>query len=182
MLTIRPARDDDEEFLINLTPRLAEFARPAWRTADEIAQADRQILRDALLGRTDGAAVLVADMELSGGRAGYVFATTKSDYFTRESHAHVEVLAVDPAAEGRGVARALMAAVEQWARDRALGFITLNVFDGNTRARALYAGLGYEPETVHYRKALRPEAETSSRQAGQKIRIPEAMPHFIREG
>ena len=33
-------------------------------------------------------------------------------------------------------------------------FITLSAFAGNARARGLYEHLGYEPETLHYRKAL----------------------------
>ena len=154
MLTIRPACPDDEQFLIDLTRRLADFPLPAWRTADEIAQSDRQILREALGGRLPGSVILVAESTPRGEQAGYVFATTKSDYFTHTDHAHVEVLAVDPRAEGQGVARALMAAVEQWSRSRGHTWITLNVFDRNTRARGLYDRLGYEPETIHYRKAL----------------------------
>lgn len=153
-LTIRPARSDDEPFLTALLPRLADFPLPAWRTADEIARGDRRILLDALHGRTEHAAILVAESGPGGERAGYVFATTKHDYFTRAAHAHVEVLAVAAAAEHRGVARALMEAIEQWAGGRGYRHVTLNVFDRNTRAKALYDRLGYEPETIQYRKAL----------------------------
>jgi ribosomal protein S18 acetylase RimI-like enzyme len=153
-LTIRPARQDDEAFLVGLMPRLADFPLPAWRTADEIAQADRNLLHDALTGVLLHSAILVAELSPGGERAGYVFATTKHDYFTRAAHAHVEIIAVEPAAEGRGVARALMDAIEQWARRRGYRWVTLNVFDRNARARALYDSLGYEIETVRYRKAL----------------------------
>ena len=153
-LSIRPARTDDEPFLTALMPRLADFPLPAWRTADEIARADRQILHDALTGVLLHAVILVAESSPGGERAGFVFATTKHDYFTRAVHAHVEVLAVEPAAERRGVARALMAAIEEWARRRGYGWVTLNVFDRNARARAFYDSLGYEPETIHYRKSL----------------------------
>ena len=153
-LTIRPARHDDEAFLVALLPRLADFPLPAWRTAEEIARGDRQVLLDGLHGRLEHAAILVAELSPGGERAGYVFATTKHDYFTRAAHAHVEVIAVTPEAERRGVARALMDAIEQWARRRGYRHVTLNVFDRNTRAKALYDGLGYEVETVHYRKAL----------------------------
>ena len=83
-----------------------------------------------------------------------MFATTKHDYFTRAAHAHVEVLAVETGAERQGVARALMEAVEQWARRRGYTWVTLNVFDRNTRAKGLYDRLGYQPETIHYRKDL----------------------------
>ena len=153
-LTIRPARQDDEAFLVGLMPRLADFPLPAWRTAEEIAQADRHLLHDALTGVLLHSAILVAELSPGGERAGYVFATTRHDYFTRAAHAHVEIIAVEPAAEGRGVARALMDAIEQWARRRGYRLATLNVFDRNARARALYDSLGYEIETVRYRKAL----------------------------
>lgn len=153
-LTIRPARHDDEEFLVSLLPRLADFPLPAWRTADDIARGDRQILLDALHGKIEHSAILVAELSPGGERAGYVFATTRHDYFTRAAHAHVEVIAVESGAERCGVARALMDAIEQWAKRRAYRWVTLNVFDRNTRAKALYDSLGYEPETIHFRKDL----------------------------
>jgi ribosomal protein S18 acetylase RimI-like enzyme len=153
-LTIRPARHDDEAFLVSLLPRLADFPLPAWRTSEEIACGDRQTLLDALHGTLEHSAILVAELSPAGQQGGYVFATTKHDFFTRAAHAHVEVIAVTPEAERRGVARALMDAIEQWARRRGYRHVTLNVFDRNTRAKALYDSLGYELETVHYRKAL----------------------------
>ena len=156
-MVIREARLDDEEWLIRMTRRLADFDLPAWRTPDEIAQADRPILRDALNGYTPGTVIVVAELEPDGLRAGYVFATTKHDYFTQAPHAHVEVLVVAPEAEGRGVAGALMHAVEAWARECGYGHVTLNVFDRNVRAQRLYDRLGYARETVHYRKAVSPE-------------------------
>ena len=153
-LTIRPARHDDEAFLVDLMPRLADFPLPAWRTAAEIAKADQQLLHDALSGALPHSAILVAEWHPGGERAGYVFATTKHDYFTRIAHAHVEILAVEATAERRGVAHALMGAIEEWARRRGYGWVALNVFDRNERARALYAALGYEAETIQYRKTL----------------------------
>jgi ribosomal protein S18 acetylase RimI-like enzyme len=153
-LSIRPARHDDEAFLLSLLPRLADFPLPEGRTAGEIAGGDRPILLEALHGGIEHAAILVAELSPGGERAGCVFATTKHDYFTRAAHAHVEVIAVTPDAERRGVARALMDAIEEWARRRGYRHVTLNVFDRNTRAKALYDSLGYERETIHYRKAL----------------------------
>jgi GNAT superfamily N-acetyltransferase len=153
-MTIRLAHPDDEDWLMRMTRRLADFDLPGWRTADEIAQADRPILRDALRGLTQGAVILVAELDADGTRAGYVFATTKHDYFTHAPHAHVEVLVVEPGAEGHGVARSLIEAVEAWARDCGYGQVTLNVFDTNSRARGLYTKLGYQPETLHYRKEV----------------------------
>ena len=153
MPSIRTAIDTDEPFLIALTIRLAEFPVPPWRTPLEIAEADRQILLAALHHPSADTVILVAE-EPPGAPAGYVFVSTKTDYFTHARHAHVEVLAVDPRVERRGVGRALIAAAEQWASSRGDRHITLNVFWQNSRARAMYDALGYQPEIVHCRKDL----------------------------
>jgi len=157
----RPATPADEPFLLALTARLAAFPVPSWRTREEIAVADHAILLDALHRPGRETLILVAEWP-AGIAAGYVFVSTKRDYFTGRPHAHVEVLAVTEAAEGRGVARALMTAAEDWARSRGDDAITLNVFDRNVAARALYDRLGYQPETVHYRKGLRPAPDLPS--------------------
>ena len=153
LVTTRPASPEDEFFLLQLTGRLAEFAVPEWRTAAEVTGADHAILLEALRAGDDDTAILVAEAE-GVGPAGFIFATTRQDYFTGEAHAHVEVLAVDSRAEGQGVARALMTAIESWATGRGYRIITLNVFDGNHRARGLYQRLGYQVETLHYLKTL----------------------------
>jgi GNAT superfamily N-acetyltransferase len=150
---IRPATPADEPFLLALTSRLAAFPVPSWRTREEIAVADHAILLDAL--HRPGPDPDPGGRIARGNRGGYIF-VSKRDYFTGRPHAHVEVLAVTEPAEGHGVARVLMTAAEEWARTRGDDAITLNVFDRNAAARALYDRLGYQPETVHYRKGLRP--------------------------
>lgn len=153
MITLRTANPADEPLLLALTPRLAAFPLPAWRDRAQIALADHSILKAAVRDSPGDTLVLVAE-ESPGRVAGFVFAATHTDYFTARPHAHVEVLAVAPASEGRGLGRLLMSGVEDWARRRGLDHITLNVFDSNTRARALYERLGYEAELVKYRKTL----------------------------
>ena len=159
-MTVRIADASDRDALLALTPRLADFPRPPWRTAHEIAAADDAILLAALAAPGPDAVVFVTSAP-GGPVDGVVFVSTKTDYFTHRRHAHVEVLAVAPQAQGRGVARALMAAAETWASARGDRFITLNVFDGNARARGLYARLGYLPETIHYRKDLAAGADVA---------------------
>jgi len=56
---------------------------------------------------------------------------------------NVHDLAVLPTARGQGIGRALLAAVEERARERGCGKLTLEVLDDNHRARTLYASFGF---------------------------------------
>jgi ribosomal-protein-alanine N-acetyltransferase len=107
-------------------------------------------LFDDRLAGADGLLIAEAD----GERLGFAFLERPRDFFTGVEHAHVGIVLTSKAAEGKGVGRRLMEAAEQWARERRLPFVTLNVFGVNSRARALYERLGYRVETIKYRKEL----------------------------
>jgi GNAT superfamily N-acetyltransferase len=150
---VRPARPSDRAFLLGITPRLAQgFELPPWRTASEVVQAESAALENALRPGTEQAVLLVAE-DPEGEPGGYVYVDVETDYFGR-THAHIEILAVSSASEGRGAGRTLVEAAEGWARSEGIDLITLNVFADNRRARTLYERLGYAPETLHYVKPL----------------------------
>ena len=67
----------------------------------------------------------------------------------------VDGIAVDPAWRGRGIGSAMMAALEDIARDRGKRALRLDVIDRNMRARALYARLGFIETASHDLGALR---------------------------
>ena len=152
-VVIRLARSADEPLLRSLTPRLADFPLPPWRTAHEIDVSDHRYLFDALHHPREDALILVAERPAGHG-VGMVFVTTQIDYFTHLPHPHVETLAVDVAAQGAGVGRALLDAAEAWAADHGCDYITLTAFEANRRARGLYERRGYLPETISYRRPL----------------------------
>jgi len=160
---IRPARGSDEKFILATASRLATFGVPAWRTPDELVESERRTLRAFFASPAPGAELLVAERGTdatsahgpqSGGPLGFVYVETQIDYFTLERHGHIGIIAVDESAEGQGVGRALMDAAAGWARERGFHRLTLNVFQGNARARRLYERAGFEPETVRYVRAV----------------------------
>jgi ribosomal protein S18 acetylase RimI-like enzyme len=152
-VTLRPAGLADEPAIHRLAAELGAFPVPAWRTPSEIATADHAILRQALQSPRTDTLVLLAE-GAPGEPLGVLFVSTRADYFTGRPHAHVEVVALDRAAQGRGLGYRLMAEAERWARERGYNAITLNVFAGNRRALALYERLGYQTETLHLWKSL----------------------------
>lgn len=150
---IRRATLDDEPFIRETTARLADFDLPPWRTAEQIVAPDLPPLSEALAHPRETTPIFVAEGE-DGERLGFLYLEQRTDYFTNGPHGHVTTLAIAKDAEGRGAAKALMQAAEDWAREHGLPFLTLNVFDRNTRARTLYERLGYAPDTIRYLKEL----------------------------
>jgi ribosomal protein S18 acetylase RimI-like enzyme len=55
---------------------------------------------------------------------------------------------LDPAARGQGLARPLVAAAVDWARDRRARTVTLRVAPDNALARGVYESLGFTPILV----------------------------------
>lgn len=151
-ITVRPARDVDRAFVLELAERLAAFDPPPWRTRDELVAGDRRALDGWFDGATDGEAMLIA--EDAGSPCGCAFLLTVVDYFTGRSHAHLSVLVVSEWAEGRGVGSALLDAAEAWARTRGSDRLTLHAMLNNSRARGLYERRGFVGELIRYAKPL----------------------------
>lgn len=151
---VRLATDADRELARGLVPRLHVFGPPPLRPIDAMNHAEEAALLRALDTPDPDHVVFVAEVE-GLGPVGIAFAETQSDYFTRERHGHLSIIAVSEAGEGRGAGSALLAEVESWTAARGHRFLTLNVFEGNMRARRVYERAGFEPETIRYVKRLR---------------------------
>ncbi len=142
----------DREFVIQTARRFAAFALPAWRTAHEIVGGEVRCLDDFFDGGLQNATLLVAESD--GRPSGFAFLEHVTDYFTGERHGHLGMIAVAESAEGQGVGAALLSAAEDWARTHRYSRLTLNVFEGNERARRVYERAGYQVETRRYVKLL----------------------------
>jgi GNAT superfamily N-acetyltransferase len=165
-MVIRPARAEDRPFVLATVERLAAFSPPPWRTGAEIVDGEARTLR-AFFDAPDPAwQLLIAEFPAPRStrsavaarptpeRIGFAFLEELRDYFTLEPHGHIGILAVTEAAEGRGAAAALIRAAETWSRDRGYLVLTLNVFERNRHARAVYEHVGFESETIKYVKRL----------------------------
>jgi GNAT superfamily N-acetyltransferase len=151
-VTIRPAHAGDRGFVLAATARLSAFGVPPGRSAPEIVDGEARTLRAYFDAASPPETLLIA--ETAGAPSGFVFLEEHEDYFTLATHGHIGILIVAEAAEGHGVGAALMGAAEEWARSRGHATLTLNVFEGNRRARTLYERSGFRPDTIKYRKAL----------------------------
>jgi len=147
-MTTRPATPDDRAFVLALADRLVSFDVPAWRSKAVLADGDRRALAGWFDRTPAGEAMLIA--ELDGRPAGCAYLMTLVDYFDEQPHAHLSVLAVTAATEGRGVGSALIDASIAWAKALKSNRLTLSAFVTNMRARGFYERRGFGGETIRY--------------------------------
>jgi GNAT superfamily N-acetyltransferase len=152
-ITVRQARAEDRDFVLETTSRLSAFGPPAWREAADVVEGEARTLREFFESPDPSSALLIAEAE-SGNAVGFALLEEARDYFTHDWHGHLGILAVAEAAEGLGAGAALIRAAEAWARRRRYPTLTLNVFERNRHARDVYEHFGFQPDTIRYIKKL----------------------------
>jgi len=152
-LNIRAVRADDDAFILDLVPRFVAFELPPWRDRDESADGVRRDLERHLRERPDSSHLFLAETA-EGARGGFLHLQTTVDFFTGAPNCHISDVAVAPGMDGRGIGGLLLAFAEEWARQHGCRFITLGVFPGNARARALYERHGYGVELLRMAKPV----------------------------
>jgi ribosomal protein S18 acetylase RimI-like enzyme len=150
---IRPARAADAAFILELVPRFVAFELPPWRDRDESAAGVRRDIARHLAERPDTSHLFIAETA-DGERAGFLHLQQTLDFFTGAANCHVSDIAVAPGKDGRGVGGQLLAFAEDWAKQHGCRFMTLSVFPGNERARALYERHGYGVELLRMAKPV----------------------------
>ncbi len=135
MISIVPAVPADIDDIRALIRGLADYER-----LSQLCTGTRDDLADALFGARPAAEVLMA--RDGGDVAGFaLFFPTFSTFLARRG-LWLEDLFVTPPMRGRGVGRALLAALAGVARERGCGRLEWAVLDWNTSAIGFYQGLG----------------------------------------
>jgi ribosomal protein S18 acetylase RimI-like enzyme len=130
----RVTADAYREFI---RPGEGDWARYLLRIADVTARANRTTI---LVATEDGRVLGSLTLELDG----RVRDDDDEDQRPLDpGEAHIRMLGVDPAARGRGVAKALMAESEERARAAGKTFMTLHTTRRMEAAQAMYERLGY---------------------------------------
>lgn len=148
---IRLATPADRAFLEQLAPRLT-IGIPPWRDSAAMLTTMRGWLLANLDGMGPDSTVYIA--EAPDGTPVGAATVERSHHFTGAEQAELGELAVLAAYEGQGVASALLAAAEAWARAHGLRYLSLGTGAANTRARAFYTSHGYGEEDVRFTKVL----------------------------
>jgi ribosomal protein S18 acetylase RimI-like enzyme len=171
-LELRPYRPEDFGFVADLFERY--LAAEAERTASPSLSpefARRYLPRLVKDARSEPGVFVIAEWDRD--RAGYAAALAKAapdpwDATGGRAGLLME-LHVHPAFRRRGIARALLQAVEEHFRSRGFDWMALGVFAGNGIARELYRGVGYRETYVFCGKPL---TARSSGPNGRALRGP----------
>lgn len=79
---------------------------------------------------------------------------TAIDQITGVRHPNIFLIYVDPSYRRQGIARALMAYAQTWAKAQGYTQIGLQVFTNNQPAIELYQQLGYQPRSISMMREL----------------------------
>jgi len=139
--------------MLALMPRLAEFDVPDRRDPEHLWRDDAKLLQRWI----DGEEVCLVHVAVADEHniLGFTLTRLRPEPLSQEPSAHLEAIAVHRAAEGQGVAKALLSATEECARDHGAESLTLHVISTNDRARQFYEHAGYFGELVRYIKDLK---------------------------
>lgn len=153
-LRIRNADAGDDAFILSLVERFVGFELPKWRRKADCAAGIRRDIRHALEDAPSGEALFIAENE-NGERVGFMRLQKTRDFFSGKANCHISDLAVAQGQDGKGIGRALLEHAHAWAKKQRCALITLAVFPGNARARALYERAGFGPDLLRMAKPVR---------------------------
>jgi len=148
---VRPFAPQDWEIVLALADRLTIGIAP-WLDPDAVLDAVRGWVRRSIDGMGPDRTVLVAEDE-NGGCVGFV-SIERQVHWAGVVQAYVGEIVVAERAEGAGVGRALLAAVEEWAKQHGCATVALDTGAANERARGFYARLGFAEESIKLVKVL----------------------------
>jgi GNAT superfamily N-acetyltransferase len=160
--SIRAARYEDAEVLVNLVRELAVYEKLEQRvrgTADDF--------RRHLFGPQPVAEAALA--EVGSEPAGFALWFATFSTFRGQPGLYLEDIFVRPSHRGRGIGKALLAAVARRAIERGCGWMGWSVLDWNAPAIAFYHSIGARPMdewTVYRWTVYRLDEEPLSRLAG----------------
>jgi len=143
-VAIRRGERDDRPFVLDLGARVAATSVSSLRTALlPLVQSAFRTLTEYVWSRDHD--TLIA--EEAGRQVGFVLVVHDlPDEVSLTDQVFIAYMAVEPAAQRRGIGRMLLAAVERLAAERGVGYVSLMVTEENAAAIGLYAAAGFATE------------------------------------
>lgn len=151
-INIRKALKTDHDFILSLSPDLANVAKLSWHSDNTIKQMQEKYILEMLNHAPEPNITLMAEQD--GTPLGFIHACNHQDDISNETCGTVTLLAVSPNAQKMGVGQLLMSSAEEWAKNQGYRLLHLEVFANNTNAQHFYQHLGFKAEMLHMIKEL----------------------------
>jgi GNAT superfamily N-acetyltransferase len=136
--TIRPARPDDAELLVNLVRELAVYEK-----LEHLVEATADDFRRHLFESNPLAEAAIA--EVAGEPVGFALWFVSFSTFRGRAGLYLEDLFVRPAHRGRGIGKGFLAMLARLAVDRGYARLEWSVLNWNAPAIGFYRSLGAVP-------------------------------------
>ena len=151
-IAIRRGTVRDRDFVVDLGRRVSVTSVSSLRIAlPPLVEGAYERLVEYVLAREHD--ILVADVD--GVPTGFALIIYDlPDEITLSEQTFIAYMAVEPAWQRRGIARILLANIEDQARRHGLPYLSLMVTEDNAAARALYEAFGFSTERRMMTKPL----------------------------
>ncbi|RYU95225.1 GNAT family N-acetyltransferase [Emticicia agri] len=150
-LIIRPAQKEEIDILITFEQGIVETERPMDSTLkdDEIHYYDLTYLIE-----TPIAEVVVAEIDGQLVGSGYALIKEAKPYQKHTHYAYLGFMYVKPEYRGKGVNKAILESLKQWAINKNIREIRLEVYQENIGAKKAYEKAGFKGNLLEMRMSL----------------------------
>ncbi|WON93547.1 N-acetyltransferase family protein [Sphingobacterium sp. Lzh-3] len=148
---IRQAQEDEISLLIEFEQGIVEAERSFDNTLKDGTIHYYDLLE---LIKSSEAEVLVAvkDDQLVG--SGYAKLLDAKPYQKYEKYAYLGFMYVKPAYRGQGINKLILQKLINWAKNRNISEVRLQVYDENTIAKNAYQKIGFKPNLLEMRMVI----------------------------
>ena len=151
-IVVRKSKKSDHQFIMELSPILAEVAQLQWHTDNTIQKMQDEYIIEMLTDTSKPNTTLIA--EINHTSLGFIHVRTHKDSISGETCGTIPLLAVSPTSQGLGIGNRLIECAENWAKALGCRLLHLEVFANNKKANSFYQKIGFKPETVHMIKPI----------------------------
>ncbi|BBL91323.1 GNAT family N-acetyltransferase [Vibrio rotiferianus] len=154
-MKIRPATPDDLNALFDLNKQINELHHlhaPLAFVAP--SEEDRTFLRNMLADEARLFLVAEEGQQVLGFITATITQNETISFLIKDPICRIGTIVVDENQKSKGVGRALMASVEQWARESGATQVRLEVMEFNHNAQQFYDKLGFVPNSRLMMKCL----------------------------
>lgn len=152
-ILLREAISSDHEFIMGLSPTLAEVADLAWHSESMVQKMQDAYIEEMLAPTSTENTTFIA--EENNIALGFIHVRSREDEISGETCGTIPLVAVSPLAQGKGIGKLLMNAAENWSKSQGYRLLHLEVFANNQNAQQFYQRQGFKAEMLHMIKELR---------------------------